>query len=147
MKASVLYRAVAVLLVLFAVAHTLGFSQPPDPKWGVDALVASMRSQHFDLGGSSRTYWDFFMAAGLSVGAFYLFTGVLAWQLAGLPAETLARLRGVTWALALCFVAITVVCWRYLFILPVIFSGVAALCLLSAAWLSARQAGERQSEA
>ena len=147
MKASVLYRAVAVLLVLFAVAHTLGFSQPPDPKWGVDALVASMRSQHFDLGGSSRTYWDFFMAAGLSVGAFYLFTGVLAWQLAGLPAETLARLRGVTWALALCFVAITVVSWRYLFILPVIFSGVAALCLLSAAWLSARQAGERQSEA
>lgn len=138
MKASILYRIAAVFLVLFAVAHTFGFSQPPDPKWGVDALVASMRSTHFDLGGSSRTYWDFFMAAGLSVGAFYLFAGVLAWQLAGLPGETLARMRAVSWAFALCFAAITVVCWLYLFILPVIFSAVVALCLLSAAWLSSK---------
>lgn len=138
MKVSVLYRAVAVVLLLFAVAHTFGFSQPPDPKWGVDALVAAMRSQHFDLQGSSRTYWDFFMAGGLSVGVFYLFAGVLAWQLGGLPAETRARLRGVTWAFALCFVAITGVAWRYLFILPVIFSAVVAVCLLSAAWLSSR---------
>jgi hypothetical protein len=138
MKASLLYRVVAVLLVLFAVAHTLGFSQPPDPNWGVDALVGSMRSLHFDIQGSSRTYWDFFMAAGLSVGAFYLFAGVLAWQLGGLPAETLARMRGVTWTFGLCFAAVTVISWRYLFILPVIFSAVAALCLLTAAWLSAK---------
>lgn len=138
MKAYVLYRAVAVLLMLFSVAHTLGFSQPPDPKWGVDELVGSMRSLHFDIQGSNRTYWDFFMAAGLSVGAFYLFAGILAWQLGGLPAETLARMRGVTWAFGLCFAAITVISWRYLFILPVIFSAVAALCLLTAAWLSAK---------
>lgn len=138
MKASVLYRVVAVLLLLFAVAHTLGFSQPPDPSWGADALVASMRSLHFDLQGSSRTYWDFFMAAGFTVGAFYLFAGVLAWQLGGLPPETLARLRGVTWAFALCFVAITVVSWRYLFIVPVVFSAVVALGLASAAWLASK---------
>lgn len=137
MKASVLYRGVAVLLLLFAVAHTLGFSQS-DPKWGVDALLGAMRSLHFDVQGSSRTYWDLFMAAGLSVGAFYLFASVLAWQLGGLPGETLARLRGVTWAFGLCFAAITVVSWKYLFILPVVFSAVAAGCLLSAAWLSSR---------
>ena len=138
MRASIVYRAAAVLLLLFAVAHTLGFSQPPDPKWGVDALVDSMRSLHFDVQGSSRTYWDFFMAAGLSVGAFYLFAGILAWQLGGLPAETLARMRGVTWAFGLCFAAITVVSWRYLFPVAVLFSAVVALCLISAAWLSSK---------
>lgn len=138
MKASIFYRVAAILSLLFAVAHTLGFSQPPDPTWGVDALVGSMRSLHFDIQGSSRTYWDFFMAAGLSVGAFYLFAGILAWQLGGLPAETLARMRGVTWAFGLCFAAVTVISWRYLFILPVIFSAVTALCLLTAAWLSAK---------
>jgi hypothetical protein len=137
-RASIVYRAAAVLLLLFAVAHTLGFSQPPDPKWGVDALVDSMRSLHFDVQGSSRTYWDFFMAAGLSVGAFYLFAGILAWQLGGLPAETLARMRGVTWAFGLCFAAITVVSWRYLFPVAVLFSAVVALCLISAAWLSSK---------
>jgi len=137
-KPSLLYRTAAVLLILFAVAHTLGFNQPPDPKWGADALVDSMRSLHFDVQGSSRTYWDFFTAAGYSVGIVYFFAGILAWQLGGLPAEPLTRLRGVAWALALCFAALTVVSWLYLFLVAVIFSAVVALLLISAAWLSSR---------
>ena len=137
-RAPILYRAAAVLLILFAIAHTLGFRQPPDPKWGADAVVASMRSLHFDVQGSSRSYWDFFMAAGLSVGVLYLFAGILAWQLGGLPAEARARLRGVAWALALSFAALTVVSWLYLFITAVVFSAVVTLCLASAAWLSAK---------
>jgi hypothetical protein len=88
-KASLFYRIAAVLLLLFAVGHTLGFRQS-DPVWGVDALLGSMRSIHFDVQGFSRTYWDLFVAAGFSVGVFYLFAAVLAWQLGGLPAETLA---------------------------------------------------------
>ena len=74
MKASTLYRVAAVLLLLFAVAHTLGFRRS-DPAWGVDALLVSMRSIHFDLHGFHRTYWDLFVAAGFSVGVFYLFCG------------------------------------------------------------------------
>jgi len=49
-----------------------------------------MRSIHFDVQGFNRTYWDLFVAAGFSVGVFYLFTAVLAWQLGGLPAESRA---------------------------------------------------------
>src|ERR1041385_7104858 len=123
MKASILYRIAAVLLLLFAAGHTLGFRQS-DPKWGVDALLGSMRSIHFDMQGFNRTYWDLFVAAGFSVGIFYLFAAILAWQLAGLPAETLGRMRLATWAFALSFVAITIVSWRYLFIIPIIFSAV-----------------------
>src|SRR5947207_3373927 len=138
MKASTLYRIAAVLLVLFAVGHTLGFRQS-DPKWGVDALVGSMRSIHFDVQGFNRSYWDLFTAAGFSVGVLYLFAAILAWQLGGLPAATLALMRVTTWAFALCFAAITVVSWRYLFILPIAFAIVITLCLTAAAWLSARQ--------
>lgn len=137
MKASVLYRAAAVLLLLFAVAHTFGFQQS-DPKWGVDALLASMRSIHFDLQGFNRTYWDLFMAAGLSVGVLYLFAAVLAWQLGSLSAETLVLMRETRWAFAFCFAAISVVSWRYLFILPIVFSMVITALLLLAAWLSSR---------
>jgi hypothetical protein len=137
MKASVFYRVAAVLLLLFAIGHTLGFRQS-DPEWGVDALLGSMQSIRFDVQGFNRTYWDLFVAAGLSVGVFYLFAAILAWQLGGLPAATLALMRGTVWAFAVCFAAITVVSWRYLFMLPVAFSIVIASCLSAAAWLSAR---------
>src|ERR1051325_7968457 len=135
MKASLFYRIAAVLLLLFAIAHTLGFRES-DPAWGVDTLLASMRSIHFDLQGFSRTYWDLFVAAGFSLGVLYLFAAVLAWQLSGLPGETLAGMRLTVWGLALCFAAITVVSWRYLFALPIVFSLVITACLTAEAWLS-----------
>ena len=138
MRASLYYRIAAVLLLAFAVGHTLGFRES-DPTWGVDTLLGSMRSIHFDVQGSSRTYWDLFVAAGFSVGVVYLFAAVLAWQLGGLPAETLAAMRVTVWALALCFAAITLVSWRYLFIVPIIFSSVITVCLTLAAWLSAKR--------
>lgn len=141
MKASVFYRIAAVLLLLFAAGHTLGFRQS-DPSWGVDALLGSMRSIHFDVQGFNRTYWDLFVAAGFCVGVLYLFAAILAWQLGGLPVATLALMRGTTWAFALCFAAITVVSWKYLFILPIAFSILITLCLTAAAWLSARQASQ-----
>jgi hypothetical protein len=138
MKAPVFYRIAAVLLLLFAIGHTLGFRQS-DPTWGVDALLGSMRSVHFDVQGFDRTYWDLFVAAGFCVGVFYLFAAILAWQLGGLPTATLALMRGTAWAFALCFAAITVLSWRYLFIIPIAFSMVITLLLTAAAWLSARQ--------
>jgi hypothetical protein len=138
MKASVFYRIAAVLLLLFAVGHTLGFRQS-DPQWGVDALLGSMRSTHFDVQGFNRTYWDLFQAAGFSVGVFYLFAAILAWQFGGLPAATLALMRGTVWAFALCFAAITVLSWRFLFIVPIAFSILITLCLTAAAWLSAKR--------
>ena len=138
MKASVFYRTAAVLLLLFALGHTLGFRQS-DPQWGVDALLGSMRSIHFDVQGFNRTYWDLFEAAGFSVGAFYLFAAILAWQLGGLPAPTLALMRGTAWSFALCFAAITIVSWRYLFVLPIAFSVLITICLTAAAGLSAKQ--------
>lgn len=137
MKASVLYRTAAVFLLLFAIGHTVGFRQS-DPQWGVGTLLGLMRSIHFEVQGFNRTYWDLFVAAGFTVGVFYLFAAILAWQLAGLPAQTLARLRGPAWAFALCFVAITVLSWKYLFTLPIAFSIVIAVCLISAAWVSSK---------
>jgi hypothetical protein len=138
MNASMFYRIAAVLLLLFALGHTLGFRQS-DPQWGVDALLGSMRSIHFDAQGFTRTYWDFFSAFGLFFSVFLLFAAILAWLLAGLPAETLASVRSIAWALAICFVAVTVLSWRYAFTTPIVFSTLITLCLTAAAWLSAKQ--------
>jgi hypothetical protein len=133
--ARILYRISAVLLLLFAAGHTFGFRQN-NPEWGADAVLALMRSVHFDAQGFTRTYWDFFSAFGLFFTVFLMFAAVLAWLLAALPAETLARVRGIAWALAICFVAVTGLSWRYAFTTPIIFSALITACLTAAACLS-----------
>jgi len=139
LKPSLLYRIAAGLLLLFAAGHTLGFRKV-DPTWSADSVVASMRSLHFDVQGFSRSYWDFYTGFGLFVTVFFLFAAFLAWQLGGLPAQTLAAMRGVTWAFALCFVVVTVLSWSYFFLIPVVLSVLVTICLIAAAWLSAKPA-------
>ncbi|MDP9008483.1 MAG: hypothetical protein M3N91_07215 [Pseudomonadota bacterium] len=136
MKAPILYRIASVLLLLFAAGHTFGFRQN-NPGWGADAVLELMRSIHFDAQGFSRTYWDFFSAFGFFFSVFLLLAAVLAWLLGRLPAETLARVRSIAWALAIGFVAVTALSWRYAFTTPIVFSTVIAVCLIAAAWLSA----------
>jgi hypothetical protein len=137
MKAAIFYRIAAVLLLLFAIGHTLGFRQN-NPDWGADAVLGSMRSIHFDAMGFNRTYWDFFSAFGFFFSVLLVFAGALAWQLSNLPAETLARIRGIAWALATCFVAVTALSWRFAFTIPIVFSVLITVCLIAAAWLSAK---------
>ncbi len=137
MKARIRYRIAAVFLLLFAAGHTLGFRHS-DSAWGVDALLSAMRSIHFDMQGFSRRYRGLFVAAGFSVGMFYLFAAVLAWQLSNLRTDTLAAMRLTVWAFALCFAAITVVSWEYRFIITIVFSALITVALTAAAWLSAK---------
>ena len=140
MRASTLYRAAAVLLVLFAVGHTLGFREA-DPAWGIDAVLRSMQSTHFTIQGFTRTYWDFFVGAGFTVGVLYLFAAVLAWQLGSLPAETLALMRVTAWGFAGCFAVVTVLSAEYLFWIPIVMSALVTICLSAAAWRSGNRAG------
>src|SRR6266849_8762228 len=128
MKASLLYRIASVLLILFSLGHTLGFRRV-DPRWKLDSIIAALQSTHFEVQGLNRTYWDFYVGFGLFVTVLLLLTAVLAWQLGGLPPESLARMRGTAWVFAFCFVAITVLSWKYFFIIPIVFSIVTALCL------------------
>src|SRR5947207_11297202 len=135
MKAPILYRISSVLLLFFAAGHTFGFRQN-NPEWRADTVLGMMQSIHFDAQGFNRTYWDFFSAFGLFFSVFLLFAAVLAWLLGGLPAETLARVRSIAWALAICFVAVTALSWRYAFTTPIVLSIRLTLCLTWAALIS-----------
>jgi hypothetical protein len=138
-KAAAFYRVASGLLLLFAIAHSIGFWQS-DPSWSVGAVLGSMRSSQFTIQGFTRTYWDFFLGAGFTVGLLFLFASVLAWQLGGLRVATLASMRFTTWSFATCFFAITALSWRYLFWIPIVMSGVIAVCLAAAAWSAGRVA-------
>ncbi|HKX00155.1 MAG TPA: hypothetical protein VJN43_20615 [Bryobacteraceae bacterium] len=135
MKPSWLYRIASIVLLLFAAGHTMGFRQI-DPKWGVDSLVHSMQTVHFNFNGTERTYWDFYVGFGLFVTVLMVFASIVAWQFGSLPAETLASMRLSAWGFAVCFAVVAYLSWRYFFALPVGFSIVIFLCLTTAAWLS-----------
>jgi len=137
MSSSLFYRIAAVLLVLFAIGHTVGFRQTKGMT-GADSVVSVMKSVHFTVQGSSRAYYDFFVGFGLFVTAFLLFAAVLSWQLGGVSREVLAQLPLATWGLAVCFLAITILSWTYFFLAPGIFSILITACLTAAAILAGK---------
>jgi ketosteroid isomerase-like protein len=137
MNASILYRTAAVLLVLFALGHQLGFRRV-DPAWQADSVVHGMQTVHFSVQGLSRTYWGFFSGFGFFVTAFLLFAALIAWELARLPAETLRQLSRVQWAFAIVFVVIAVTTWAYFFIAPGVFATLVAVCLIAAPLMAGR---------
>ena len=95
MKASLFYRIAFVLLILFAVGHTLGFRRV-DPRWGVDSLIQQLRSTHFDAQGFNRSYWDFFTGFGFFVTILLFFATIVSWQLRSLPKESLSTISLIT---------------------------------------------------
>jgi hypothetical protein len=136
-KASLLYRIASVLLILFALGHTLGFRRV-DPRWGVDSIIGALRSTHFDVQGLNRTYWDFYIGFGLFVTVLLVFVAVLSWQLGSLPKESLLMMPIVTWGLAVCFVLVTFLSWKYFFAVPMIFSAIITICFIFAAWMAGK---------
>lgn len=95
MQASLLYRLASVLLILFALGHTLGFGRV-DPRWGVDSIIGALRSTHFDVQGLNRTYWDFYTGFRLFVTVLLIFLAILSWQLGRLPKESLLAMPIIT---------------------------------------------------
>jgi hypothetical protein len=136
-KTTVLYRIAAILLVLFAAGHTAGFRKA-QPQWEVGPLLEAMQTTRFNVGSFGRTYWDFYLGFGYFVTAFLLFAAVLAWQLGGLNKETLALMPLITWGLAVCFVVVTALSWKYFFLPPIVFSVVLTVVLILAAWVAGR---------
>jgi hypothetical protein len=134
MSSKFIYRAVTVLLLLFALGHTLGFNQV-DPRWGVSAAITALQTIRFTAQGTpGRTYWGFYLGFGYFCSTLMFFAAVVAWQLSRLPGEILRRLQVISWAFALAFVAATIVTWKFFFTAPMIFTPVITLGLIAGAW-------------
>ena len=132
----ILFRIAAVLILLFDIGHSIGYPWS-DPTWGVD--LHAMQSSHFNVLGFSRTYWDFYVGFGLIVSVFLLLSAILAWQLSNLSTQALPFVRRIAWVLAICFAAVTILNFRYFFLIPIAFSSVITLCLATAASLSGKR--------
>jgi hypothetical protein len=90
MSTAWLFRIAAILLVFFAVLHTIGFLSfvPPSPEGR--AVLESMNNVHFDLDGKSFSLGQFYKAFGLFVTISFLFSAFVAWHLSRTATRPLA---------------------------------------------------------
>lgn len=122
MLATWCYRVASVLLALFAILHHLGFRQTK-PEWGVDAVLAQLKSITFQVPGAARrTYYDFYAGFGFFVTVLLLFAALAAWQLGAVPGAVRAGLALIAWGLPATFAVVTWLSWRYFFTPPLMFS-------------------------
>lgn len=134
MSATLLYRIAAVLLILFAAAHTLGSLTftPPTPE-GV-AVRDAMNNVHFKVRGSSYSYGNFYKGLAVCVTAYLLFLAFLSWRLGGVAAKTPEAIGALGWMFCVLHLATLVVASVFISAKPAITSALVALCLGLAAW-------------
>src|SRR5215472_3894334 len=134
MKATLSYRLAAVLLILFAAAHTFGFLKftPPTPE-GV-AVRDAMNNVHFQVKNHSYSYGDFYRGFGLFVTAYLLFLAFLAWHLGGVAARSPQAIGALAWGFCAVQVVSLILSSIYFSAAPAISSGLVAACLGWAAW-------------
>jgi hypothetical protein len=143
MTASRWLRIAAVIMVVFAAGHTMGGQKAWSPV-GETPVLEQMRAFRFDAMGTSRSYLEFYLGFGYSITVFQLMQAVLLWQAAGLARENAARERPLIGTFLIAAIASTIVTWRYIFVVPVIFSMVYTLVVALAfvAASRARPAGQ-----
>jgi hypothetical protein len=133
MKATWLYRLTAILLLLFAAGHTIGFLKFVPPTADGQAALAAMNTAHLDNSGPTYTYGMFYRGFGISISAYLLFCAYLAWQL-GKLARTFPSATG---SLPAAFVALQlanlIIAIVYFPTAPISFSAVVFLCAAAAA--------------
>jgi hypothetical protein len=124
-------RIASLLSLLHCVGHTIG------AVFGIDApagttegkVIDAMKSNHFDVMGASRSFWDFFFGFGLNISVGELVQAVLFWQLAGLAKIDPRRLRPIIASFFLANIAYAILAWRYIFVPPFVGAVLTAIAL------------------
>jgi len=138
-KPTLLYRIAAVLYVLLAAAHTVGFQRFVPPTADGVAVRDAMFNTHFALHGGTFSYGGFYLGFGISVGIYMLFAAFLAWHLGSLAKRDPSAIGALGIVFCAMQVAQLVVCLVYFFTAPIVFESVIALVLALAAWGVRRQ--------
>lgn len=136
MTATLLYRIAAVVFVLFAAGHTVGFLKfRPANAEGV-AVYDAMNSVHLQVGSGKLTYGGLLSRLWLvlhAVSALCRLSGVVS----GRPGtkQPTGDFGALGWVFFVLQLASIIVSWIYFLPPPVILSTLAAVCTGWAAWL------------
>jgi hypothetical protein len=138
MKTSHLLRIAAIVTLLFFAGHTSGYPWTPDAGPAELTVIDAMKGHSFDVVGSIRTYWDFYIGFGLAISLFQLLQAVVLWQLAGIARRYAAGVRPIIAAFFIAYFINALLALKFLFVIPVVTSLVIALILAAAFYFAAR---------
>lgn len=124
-------RISAVISLLFAVGHSLGGMQNWSPI-ADNPVLQSMRTMHFDVMGVSRSYLDFYLGFGYSASVSLFLQAVLLWILSNLARTHAAIARPMIAAFAVAAALGALIAWRFIFLIPALFSLVLCAVLIMA---------------
>ena len=82
MKPWIWYRALAVILAIFTLGHTLGTRHAITTAPGEAVVIAGMQGYRVPVMGFLRTYWEFYRGFSISISVLLATLTVIAWQLA-----------------------------------------------------------------
>jgi hypothetical protein len=133
-------RAAAVVGALFAAGHTRGMPWTPVKDGAAAAVLDAMKAVPISMAGAQHSYWDYYQGFGISISVYLLALAVLLWQLAALARQDARRLRPLLLTVAAAYAAVGVIAWQYIFMVPLLFSGVIVVCILVACVLAGRAA-------
>ena len=136
MKASMLFRIAAVLLLLFAAGHTYGFLTFKPPTEQGLGVRESMDNVHFAVKGSIYSYGEFYRGMGLTVTAYLIFSAFLAWRLASMAVRVPRDARIIGVALILVQLIGLALSSKYFSAPPAIFCAIVAVFLSAGVWLT-----------
>jgi hypothetical protein len=133
MTASTLLRASAVVALLQFVAHGVLFVRTKPTHGDAEvAVLAAMKANRFDFGGSMRSYWDMYFGYGLEAAFICLVEAILLWLLANVAVTAPAVVRPIIMLFLVANVAHAILVTRYFFLVPLVPDILIALLL---AWI------------
>jgi hypothetical protein len=132
MKAWMWLRALAGVLVLFTVGHTIGLLKPPAGGSPAAAMLTTMGSVHFPVMGFQRSYGEFYRGFGLFVSLEFAILAVLAYQLSALSRRDPRQALPMAITLQAACDASAILSWQFFFAAPIVISLVAVVCSTAA---------------
>jgi len=114
LRASTFYRIASVLLLLFDVGHTLGFRQSRSQMGESTRFLSQCGQFTLTCKGLAGLIGTSLLGPDFLFPCFFYSRRLLAWQLGGLSAETLALMRGPAWG------ACSLLCRRHGFKLDIL---------------------------
>ena len=92
----------------------------------------------FEAEGLKGTYWDFYFGFGIIISVFLLVQAAVLWQVASLAKTDAIRVRPIVVSFLVAFIINAALACKYFFAVPVVMSGVIALCLAISLVLASR---------
>jgi len=138
MKAFHFLRIAAVVTLLYFAGHTAGMPWTPYTDPEALAIIEAMKNHSFEAEGLKGTYWDFYFGFGIIISLFLFVQAAVLWQVASLARTDAIRVRPIIVSFLIAFIINAALAWKYFFAVPVVMSGVIALCLAISLVLASR---------